>query len=158
MMDALRQKFLALEKRDQSMLIVLMVALVAYVLVGLIWLGLLDSKQQLENRVSANQQLIGSMQTTVSQIRQLQGNNPSTANTRSLSQLAQQAAKKAELKMSRFQPKGDEAQVWLDKVPFDRLLVFMSTIEQQYAVTVLSVSMNSANQAGLVNARIKFTK
>ena len=158
-MDALKQKFFALDKRDQGMLCVLVIALSLYILVGQIWLGLMDERDRLQNRINGNDKVIAWMQGAVSQIKRLQGGEATVSgSTLSLSQLAQQAAKKSSLRMSRFQPKGDEAQVWLDKAAFNQVLAFMATLEQQYAVQVISVSINSANQAGLVNARIKFKK
>jgi len=159
MFAELKEKFAALDKRDQIMLGVLALALALYILVGQLWLGIMDSRDLMAKRVAANDKLITWMQGSVNEIMSLKGGGSASAADRlSLSQLAQQAAKKSNLRMSRFQPKGDEGQVWLDKVPFSDVLSFLVTLEQQYGVTVLSSSINTANQAGLVNARIKFQK
>ncbi len=155
----LKNTLATLDKRDQIMLGVLVVALVLYLLIGQIWLGVMDERDSLKNRVEANSKLISWMIPTVAAIQSANGGGGAKgASNMSLSQLAQQAAKKSNLKMSRFQPKGREGQVWLDKVPFEDVLSFLSTLEQQYSLSILNVSINSANNPGVVNARIKFMK
>lgn len=154
----IKAQIAALDKRDQVMLGVLVIALVLYILIGQIWLGFMDEREKLNTRVEANDKLISWMMPAVASIKGSSGGSSKGAANLSLSQLAQQAAKKSNLKMSRFQPKGREGQVWLDKVPFEDVLTFMSTLEQQYGVSVLNVAINSANSPGVVNARVKFMK
>ena len=154
----IKETIAALDKRDQIMLGVLVIALVLYVLVGQIWLGLKDDRDLLAQRVAANDKLITWMEPAVATINNFKGTGNRSSKNLSLSQLAQQAAKSSNLTMSRFQPKGNEAQVWLDKVPFEDVLSFLSTLEQQYSVNMQSVAINTANTPGVVNARVKFIK
>ena len=154
----IKAQIAALDKRDQVMLGVLATALVLYLLIGKLWLGVMDERDALAKRVEANDKLISWMTPVVSSIKGSSGGGNRSSVNLSLSQLAQQASKKSKLKMSRFQPKGNEGQVWLDKVPFEDVLSFMSTLEQQYGVSVLNVAINSVNAPGVVNARVKFMK
>ncbi len=157
--SSIKQKIEALDKRDQIMLGVLVVALVLYILVGQLFLGIMDERDRLAKRVDANNRLLTWMESAVDEIQQSSGGRSSSTNSRqSLSQLAQAAAKRSNMTMSRFQPKGEEAQVWLEKVDFADVLSFLSVLEEQYGVQVLNVSINSANQPGMVNCRVKFKK
>ncbi|MCK5880611.1 MAG: type II secretion system protein M [Sinobacterium sp.] len=156
-MNDIKAQIAALDKRDQIMLGVLAIACALYLLIGQIWLGIMDDRDMLARRVQANDSLIAWMTPAVATIKGKGGVSRGGDNL-SLSQLAQQAAKKSRIKMSRFQPKGNEGQVWLDKVAFEDVLTFISTLEQQYGVNMLNVAINSANNPGVVNARIKFMK
>lgn len=150
-----------LEKREQLSLIGCVVA----VLLIFIWMFYTDMHAERDlyakRNLKAESTLVW-MNQAVAQIKASQGGNRAGAgnfSNQSLSQLSELAAKRSQLRFSRFQPKGDdEAQVWFDKIEFSQLLDFLARLELDYAVQVDTMSVNSANAPGLVNARIKFSK
>jgi general secretion pathway protein M len=155
--------FYSLASRDRMMLLVGAAALFLYLLIAVFFLGIYDWRASAEKRLDASLATYGWMQQAVTTIKQLGGGNSTgvsnVAANASLAQLAEMSAKKANLRLTRFQPKGDnEAQVWLDKVAFKDLLEFVRTLELDFALTVESLSINSAGDDGIVNARLKFKK
>ena len=154
------QRFNDLEKRDQMALI----GCVALVVIVLFWSFYTDLQSDRERYTKRNQKAESTlvwMQKAVATIKSSKGSAASSGefSNKSLSQLSELAAKRSQLRFSRFQPKGDsEAQVWFDKVEFTKLLDFLTRLEVDYSVLVETMSINSANTPGLVNARVKFSK
>lgn len=144
----------SLPKRDQRILMVGAAALVIYIAVQLV-LALYDAKNQSQTRLRAAAELNSWVSDAVGQIQQ-QGTN-SNNQAYSLAQMAEAAAKKAGIRLSRFQPKNNqEAQVWLDDVPFDASLMFIAHLEQVYGVVIENIAINRSNKEGMVSARISF--
>ena len=159
--ELLRSKFYSLEKRDQRMLLVAVVALFFYVLMDVIFLGAYDARERNKKRFEANSATLSWMTQAVAEIQQLKGSGAISSGSanRTLSQIAESSAKRANFRMTRFQPKGDsEAQVWLDKIPFNSLLAFINHLEMTFSVSIETLAVNSTGEPGLVNARIKFKK
>ena len=149
-----------LEKREQ---ITLLGGAAVLILLGFwtFYVDLQDERKLYEKRNIKAESTLAWMNQAVATIQSNRGlgnHNAAFAN-KSLSQLSELAAKRSQLRFSRFQPKGDnEAQVWLDKIEFSQLLDFLARLELDYGVHVETLSINSANSPGIVNARIKFSK
>lgn len=149
-----------LEKREQIALI----GCVVVVLVLSLWsfyMDLHDQRAMYSKRNQKSESTLVWMKQAVATIKSSGGSTRTGSEfaNKSLSQLSELAAKRSQLRFSRFQPKGDnEAQVWFDKVEFSRLLDFLARLELDYGVHVETMSINSANMPGIVNARIKFSK
>jgi general secretion pathway protein M len=78
---------------------------------------------------------------------------------KSLIQVSELASSRSGIRSTRFQPGGgNDAQIWFEEVPFSALMQYLSRLEQDFGVIIESVSINSAKTAGLVNARVKFSK
>lgn len=157
----MKEWFNSLEKREQIALLGCAVV-VALLLVWSSFTDLQNEKAQYLKRNASADQTLAWMNQAVAQIKAAQGGGQSSSadiSGKSLSQLSELAAKRSKIRFSRFQPKGEhEAQVWFDKIEFAKLLDFLARLELDYAVQVETMSVNSANTPGLVNARIKFTK
>lgn len=150
----MKQWFNSLTKRDQRILLVGVIALLVYLVVQSA-LALYDAKNQSAVRLRAAAELNSWVADAVTQIQQQGSSTPSQQY--SLAQMAETAAKKAGIRLSRFQPKNNhQAQVWLDEVGFDASLIFVAHLEQAYGVTIESIAINRSNQPGMVNARISF--
>ena len=151
-----------LEKREQIILIGGLVAVV-FLAVCSFYLNLSDERDRYLKRTENGEETLLWMKQSVASIKAAKGVGGASASgefaNKSLSQLSELAAKRSELRFSRFQPKGNtEAQVWFDKVSFSKLLDFLTRLELDYGVSVETMSVNAANGPGLVNARIKFSK
>ncbi|NRB40360.1 MAG: type II secretion system protein M [Pseudomonadales bacterium] len=154
------QWFHNLEKREQFALIgcVVVVVIVSF---WSFYMDLHDQREMYNKRNQKAESTLIWLQQAVSTIQSNRGSGGSSSAfaNKSLSQLSELAAKRSNLRFSRFQPKGDnEAQVWFDKVEFSQLLDFLARLELDYSVHVETMSINSANAPGIVNARIKFSK
>lgn len=157
----MRDWFNNLQKREQWIVLAGAVLVVFYLIYGVFYRGLAAEHHRYQQLVERNQATLNWMQGAVATLQQAKrsGGVSSNAAGKSLSQLSELAAKRAQVRISRFQPSGDdEAQVWLDKVEFDQLLDFLLRLEQDYSLVVDNLSVNTANSPGVVNARLKFTR
>ncbi|CAA0125877.1 Type II secretion system protein M [BD1-7 clade bacterium] len=152
--------FNALEKREQIILIGGTIAAIA-TLIFYFYAELGDETRLYQSRAKASSETLSWMESAVQTIQKSGGGGAGNATfaNRSMSQLSQMAADRSNLRVTRFQPNGnDEAQVWFDRVAFNSVLDFLARLELDYGVTVETAAINSANSPGVVNARIKFSR
>lgn len=149
-----------LEKREQYMLMIGAIAIVFYVLYGVMYQGLVSARDESQKQNVEQQQTLEWMKGTVQTIGLLRrsGGTADVAN-KSLSSLAEESAKIAQVRIARFQPNDDtEAQVWLEKEDFSNVLVFLTQLEIDYGLLLEDVAISSANTPGIVNLRLKFAR
>jgi general secretion pathway protein M len=156
----IKQWFKGLEKREQYILLVGIVAVVFYLLYGVMYRGLVNARDRYEQQNITQQETLVWMQGAVQTIQALERTGSKMdVSEKSLAELAEEAAKAAEVRIGRFQPKDDnEAQVWLEQEKFNNVLTFLGRLELDYGLSLEDVSITSANTPGIVNLRLKFSK
>lgn len=156
----MKEWFNSLPKREQILLIVASVLIVLFIIVNGVYKPVLDKKQRLINANEATTKDIAWAKRTGDEIRQLRGQSTSPRGGRmSLSQMTDQAAARHQLRIARFQPSGDrEAQIWLEKVEYKKVLAWLDQLESDYGLTIKTAAINSANVSGFVTARIRIKK
>jgi general secretion pathway protein M len=154
------QWYKSLEKREQYMLAFGAIAVVFYLLYGVMYLGLIEARDKYQKQNSEYQQTVEWMKGAVQTIGLLKRSGATgSAEGKSLARLAEEAAKSAQVRIARFQPKDEvEAQVWLEREDFNNVLVFLTQLEVDYGLLLEDVAISSANSPGLVNLRLKFAK
>lgn len=160
-MIALKQWFNSLAKKEQAMLLLLAAVLVVYIFYMLAYKPLAEERDRYQQLNANSEQTLAWMQDAVAEINSLRrsGNTTAAGSNRSLSQLAEMAAGRANIRISRFAPSGDnEAQIWFERIEFEKLLDSISALELDYAVRIESIAINAVNSPGLVNARLKVTR
>ncbi len=156
----IRQWFKSLEKREQYILLVGAAVVVLYLLFGVMYRGLVEARASYQKQNISQQETLVWMQGAVQAIQALKQNS-SKVNIagKSLAELSEEAAKSAEVRIGRFQPKNDnEAQVWLEQERFNNVLAFLARLEVDYGLSLEDVSVTSTNTPGIVNLRLKFSK
>ncbi len=158
----MKEWFNHLEKREQYILVAGVIAVVFYLVYGVLYTGLANERDQYIKRNAADTKTLGWMNETVQSIRRLRGSGGGGSaglSNKSLSQLSEMGAKRSDVRIGRFQPKGElEAQVWFDDVEFDKLIDYVARLELDYQLSIEDLSVNASNTPGIVNARLKFSK
>lgn len=152
--------FKGLEKREQTLVMLAAVAIIIYLIFGVGYQGLKKGHDRSLRQYEDQTKTLDWMRTNVPLIQTLKRSTP-TANIAgmSLAQLAEQAAKKANIRIARFQPKDDnEAQVWIERETFKNILLFLNTIELEDGLVLKDVAITTANAPGVVNLRLQFAK
>lgn len=159
-MNAVKQWFDALPKREQYLLIFLSVVLAVYLIYMLGYKQLADQRDRYANLNKTSEETLLWMQQAVAEIEQLRGTTgQANPNDRSLAQLSELAAGRAGIRVNRFAPSGDnEAQVWFERIEFEKLLTCLSALEMDYGVQIDTVAINAVNAPGFVNARLKISR
>lgn len=149
-----------LETKEQRLLIFCAVVVLIYGFYLMVWNPALESNEKLQRKTAQNAIVLAEMQQAAAEIKALRGSGPANQGSRlSLSQLSEQAAKSVGLRIGRFQPSGDdEAQVWLERVEYNKVVAWLDIVEQQYGAELKAVAINTASDAGVVTARIRLKK
>lgn len=151
--------FFALERREQWMLLVGAIALVAYLFFVMLWRPLLTDNDSLRERNAKAAETLQWMHSSAAFIEQQKSNGPSaTSSQKSISQILNASVASSGLRFSRFQPRGnDKAQVWFENVSFSKLFLWLAELQKQN-VDVSTVSVSSTSQGGLVSASLQLQK
>lgn len=156
--SALRQ-FESMPKRDQQALTALTVALFLAILYFLVWspahefskkqAANLKSSQELLNWVKANEGVAKSLASNVGE------GTSKILDSQSLVSTISSNAQKHKIKLKRFEPSGDrKVRVWLEKVPFNTIIVWLRDLSTTYGIGVSQVSIDKDEKGGLVNVRL----
>lgn len=148
--------FLRLRQREQWIVVTGSAVVLFYILFVLLWRPLQHSNEQLLLRnVEAAKSLdwmrssAASLKTDAQQ--QSKGRSASSGN---LTQMLDSSVSKFNMQFSRFQPKGsNKAQVWFDATEFASLVAWLNELDKQ-KVFATSVSLNSTQQTGKINASV----
>lgn len=159
----MKQWFSNLEKREQNIVIVGILAVVFYIVYGVLYSGLVAERDRYLRLNAADGKTLGWMKETAETIKGIRDASGVAGmgglQEKSLSQLSELVARGTDIRITRFQPKDEnEAQLWLDDVEFDKLIEFLSRLEVDYGLVIVDLSVNTANAPGMVNARLKFSR
>lgn len=161
-MNSLKEWYAGLPKRERYVLIFGAAVLVVYLVYVMGYQKLVKEKQRYQQLNQHSQETLLWVRQAVKEIEQSRNQGSSAAKqaaNSSLAQIAEKAASRAGIRVNRFSPSGDnEAQVWFERVEFEKFLVCLSALELDYLVQVESLAVNAVNAPGLVNARLKITR
>ncbi|MCE9732560.1 type II secretion system protein GspM [Pectobacterium sp. IFB5596] len=152
-MNELRQRWQAMSPRERQLMVVcagmLLLCLVYYAIVQP-W----QLREELwERTISREQQTVNWMQKQASSIpqeNQAQGEN--SQRETSLPILISQSTQRYGLSVVRLQPQGNQASVTLAQSDFNSLLRWLSELERQNGVRVVSLDVNAVEQSpGMVD-------
>lgn len=148
--------FLQLKQREQWVLVIGSAVVLLYIFFILLWRPLQNGNEQLLLRNAEAAKTLEWMQSSAATLQadaqqQRKGNTASNAN---LPQLLDRSVSKFGMQFSRFQPKGgNKAQVWFDAIEFAALVAWLDELGKK-KVYATSVSLNSTQQTGHVNASV----
>ncbi|GKW23843.1 type II secretion system protein M [Pectobacterium polonicum] len=152
-MNELRQRWQAMSQRERQ----LMVVCAAMLLLCLVYYAIVQPWQLREDlwerTISREQQTVNWMQKQASSIpqeNQAQGEN--SQRETSLPILISQSTQRYGLSVVRLQPQGSQASVTLAQSDFNSLLRWLSELERQNGVRVVSLDVNAVEQSpGMVD-------
>ena len=85
--------------------------------------------------------------------KQAKGNSKTSNNSGSLSGIVNKSANSYELTITRMQPQGDNLQVWIDNVPFTKLLFWLEHLANNEGLQVQGIDLMPADRTGEVKVR-----
>lgn len=157
-LDMAKEWWSGLQTRERLYLSGGAAAVVVMILWGMIWDPLSDAVANYESGILGKQNDLQWMKTAAAQIQSIQGTLPNRQDhNRSLLALLEERINNLGLKSSlaRMNPEGSsQVKFWLNAGNFDQLIRLFGELEQQYGVTVTSMSITATDQPGLVDARV----
>ncbi len=148
--------FLQLRQREQWIVVIGSAVVLFYILFVLLWRPLQNSNEQLALRNIEAAESLDWMRASAASLKTdaQQQNNGRTASSGNLTQMLDSSVSKFNMQFSRFQPRGNnKAQVWFDATEFASLVAWLDELNKQ-KVFATSVSFNSTQQTGKINASV----
>lgn len=148
-----------LNPRERRLVIGGAIFLVVFVLYQLFWAPFTNGMADMQTKVNNQQQDLLWMQQAAAEVETLQGGSGGrrTVHTGSLLGLVEKTARQRGLGSSirKVQPEGQNGvRVWLDKVSFDVVMIWLDELQVKQGVMVSSFSSEHLAQSGRVNIRM----
>ncbi len=152
----LLNKFRELSLRDQTMLVLLAIALAMYVFYQAAWRPLANANNTLERGNAGLRETVQSMTTLAAEYQQLrQAGAQGRATQETLAQLLDRTVAAQQLQMSRFQPGSTgDVQVRFDNSSFDQVARWLHQLESE-GVTVRDLAISPGASTGLVSVSVR---
>ena len=152
-MNNLRIWWQGLASREQQLVGFGSVFLVIGIFYWGIWTPIANAEADALRNLNAQQQTLSYVKQAANKIASLKQSGAKPTVSGSLSSVVNQTAGDYGLVITRMQPQGDKIQVWMDDVPFDALLGYLSELVQKKGLSLESVDLAEADAPGYVKVR-----
>ena len=158
-MNAARDWWLGLERREQWLLAALAPLLAAFLLLRFSWEPLATQRALLERQNREARQTLVWMRSTAAQLRlerhQRQRATKRRTRTPDLVGSAQQSAAAQRLSIKRLQPgKDGNVHIRIENSDANSVMTWLHTLEQQHHFIIASLEISNTRQAGRVNLNV----
>ncbi|ASJ98317.1 MULTISPECIES: type II secretion system protein M [Shewanella] len=158
-MDNIKTWWNGLVLREQQLVAACALVLVLGILYWGIWTPISQAEADAERNLTAQESTLNYVKQTANKIIGLKQAGGQKGFSGSLSAVVTQSAKNYGLEITRMQPQGNKIQIWMDEVPFDSLLDYLSDLVQQKGLSLESIDLAEGETQGFVNVRrIQFSQ
>jgi len=154
-----QRQYDALPSRDQKALLALSVALGLAILYFMVWAPAHSFAKQEKANLTSGKELLSWVKANEAVARTLVSNtgkgSSKILDSQSLVSTVSANALKHKIKLKRFEPSGErKVRVWLEKVPFNNVIVWLRDLNASYGIDVAQISIDRDEKGGLVTVRI----
>ena len=146
-------------QREQRMLM----ACGAFLCLGIIYWGVVQPVSQraemATQRIQSEKQLLSWVKDKANSISQLRVQGGVYSSSLPLNQSISSTAARFGAELVRVQPRGEELQVWVQPMPFNSLVDWMTFLKEQHGVSATFMDIDKGDQEGTVEIkRLQFVK
>ncbi|CAM3724091.1 type II secretion system protein M [Vibrio aquimaris] len=146
-------------QREQHMLMVCG----AFLFLGILYWGIvqpvIERADAATQRIQNEKQLLSWVKDKADSISQLRANGGMSSSNLPLNQSISSTASRFGAELVRVQPRGDELQVWVQPMPFNRLIDWMTFLKESHGVSATFMDIDKGEQEGTVEIkRLQFVK
>ncbi len=158
----MKNVFVHLSRREKLMVIMTGIFILFFLSYTFIARPYTERLQFYQDRIPAQQELLAWMEQASQEVQQLrvtrQGLIGAAGNDSALSLISKSAKEQGLGKsIKRIEPgEGQEVRLWLDGVIFEDMVPWLSQLQEKYALTVGSISLERDKDPGYVNVRLTF--
>lgn len=143
-----------LSGRERSLLALMLLSSVVILFIFGIWQPMRGELQRAQQQVNRQSELLEWVKSRANQIESLRQSGGVAATTHQpLNQAVATSSKEFAVSLIRIQPRGEELQVWVDALPFNRLLDWINYLSRQQGVQVTALDIERTEQSGMVEVR-----
>jgi general secretion pathway protein M len=151
-MNALMQWYDDLSQRDQKIVQIAAPIVMVLLLVFAIILPVHHSVNRLQEQVIDHKKAITLLQTLAPAKSTSSGRKAFS----SLTNVITNTTREFGFRLDRFEEKKTgEINVWFDSIAFDKMLVWLAKLENEYGITASHISVSQTNEVGIVRANIR---
>lgn len=117
------------------------------------WKPLSDSIQEAHQRYVSEQALnlwVSNKANMITQLRKSGAGGPARKVNQPFNQVISTSTAEYQIQLIRIQPRDDSNQIWVDPLPFDRLLDWLSALSIQHGIQVESLDIERTESPGVV--------
>ncbi len=149
----MKERWLALNLREQRLILAMGSVVVFFLLYTLIWKPLNNNIDSATSKVSRYQKLQTLVNTETARFKSIADAGSKARSSGSLSSIVNRTAGRNQIDIARMQPKGDDIQVWVDEVSFNQLLAWLEQLSTRENISVKTIDLINADQPGVVKVR-----
>ncbi len=157
LLKALKQ-YEMMPSRDRLALKVLAFTLILLFMYFGLWQPAYSYKKEAAQYLEQQQELLALVMQNKSALSNLSDTSSSgqaSLNSQQLVSSVTNLAKQASVTLKRFEPSGEkEIKVWVEDVPFDKIMVWLTTMKRTLNIKVDQISVEKSDGPGLVSARL----
>lgn len=146
--------WLQLSARERSLVSLMLLSGVIILFIFGIWQPMRSELQKSEQQVNRQSELLAWVKSRANQIESLrQSTGVGTVTRQPLNQAIATSSKEFSVSLIRIQPRGEELQVWVAALPFNRLLDWINYLSRQQGIQVTALDIERTEQNGMVEVR-----
>lgn len=142
-----------LNLREQRLVAVMAAIITVFILYGLIWQPLTQKLSDGKAKLARQQALLTWVQDNTARYQQAKRAGRAANSSGSLSSIVNRTSRASSITITRMQPQGDDLQVWIDEISFDRLLDWLALLATREGLQVKNIDLSKADQQGVVRVR-----
>lgn len=152
-MNKLMERYNQLTSREQRLVMLCGVFIIIGLFYFLVWSPLTSSLDANRKAVESKQADLRWVKDNAARAMLMKGSSPSRASFNgSLTQAVNQSANRLKISISRMQPQGEQLRVWVDQVPFNDMLSWLSNLENM-GLVIINLDIAQADSPGQVKVR-----
>lgn len=142
--------FKALSQREQR-LVIIGSALV--LLGGLYWGGIkpfIERAEMAQAKITSEKQLLSWVTAKANEIQQLRASVGNGASNLPINQAVSSSVSRFNIELIRMQPRGDQFQVWIAPIPFNKFIAWLAFLQEDYGIGVVFLDLDKGEKEGLI--------
>jgi general secretion pathway protein M len=155
----MKARWQQLNTREQRLVSIMAIAVLIFILYSAIWQPLNDNLVKANKKLIRQQALLTWVTESTTHYQQAKRHAKVNNESGSLSAIVNKSASSYELTITRMQPQGNDLQVWIDNVPFTKLLLWLEHLANTKGLQVQGIDVAHAERTGEVTVRrLQLTK
>jgi len=142
-----------LNTREQRLVSVMSALVMIFILYSAVWQPLNANLLSVTKKLDRQQALLTWVTDNTAHYQKAKGNTKVSNSRGSLSGIVNKSANSYKLTITRMQPQGDDLQVWIDSVPFTKLLFWLEHLANNEGLQVQGIDLTHAERTGEVRVR-----
>ena len=163
-LEEIQHWYHGLQQRERQLVLAASAVIIVTLLYLIIWEPIHNGVEEQARKYQAQIDILEWMQAAAVEVRTLKASGAANRNTNSsqpVSLLVEKSTASAGLKpyLRKLESTTDKgARITLDAVSFDQVLLWLSTLQTQYGISVTSANLDRDDSAGAVNVRMTLNR